>query len=84
MNLRGVAASWDPHLGVRARVSNDKKARLAELLGDLVGERSWGETPRDGQAAGVLSELEHRTLAVRASGDGHNVLLCKGTTQEKK
>lgn len=62
------------HLGVRARVSDDEQTRLAELLGDLVGESSGSEAAGDGQATRVLGKLEHGTLAVRSGRDRHNVL----------
>lgn len=71
-----------PHLGVRAGVGDDQQAGLAELLGDLVGEGTGGEAARDGQAPGVLGELEHRALAVRAGGDGNHVLQIDHTNAE--
>mmetsp|Transcript_116914 Transcript_116914/g.164306 ORF Transcript_116914/g.164306 Transcript_116914/m.164306 type:complete len:300 (+) Transcript_116914:88-987(+) len=66
----------DVHVGslhdglvVQARVSDDQKARLDELLLDLVGEGTRGEASSDGLGSGVLSELEHSTLAPGASAD---------------
>lgn len=73
-SLRTAQHEHRLYLSVRAGVGDDQEARLAELLGDLVGEGTGGEASGDRQAAGVLGKLEHRALAVGAGGDGHHVL----------
>lgn len=58
---------------VKAGVSDNEKTGLLEVLGDLVGEGTRGETGREGLAAGVVGELEDSALAVGAGSDGDNV-----------
>ena len=60
-------------LVVRAGVGDDEQTGLLELLGDLVGESTRGETSSNGGRSGVLGELEHRALAVRAGRDGADI-----------
>mmetsp|Transcript_76566 Transcript_76566/g.155408 ORF Transcript_76566/g.155408 Transcript_76566/m.155408 type:complete len:344 (+) Transcript_76566:305-1336(+) len=60
-------------LVVQQGVGHDQQARLAELLGDLVGEGTRGEAAGDGLGAGVLGVLQHSALGVGARGDGDHV-----------
>mmetsp|Transcript_12243 Transcript_12243/g.51554 ORF Transcript_12243/g.51554 Transcript_12243/m.51554 type:complete len:400 (-) Transcript_12243:75-1274(-) len=54
-------------LVVGARVREHEEARLLERLGvDVVGVRAGRVAAGDGRRAGVLRELHHRALAVRA------------------
>ena len=62
------------YLVIRAGISQDQQAGLLEGVLDLVSEGTRGVAASDRLAASVLSELEHRALAVRASGLHHNVL----------
>eukprot|EP00960_Hanusia_phi_P024953 733969-Hanusia_phi.AAC.1 len=59
-------------LRVRARVGDDEEAGLLELLLDLVGEGTGSVATSHVVGAGVLTELEHRTLTVRTSRDDAN------------
>lgn len=53
-------------LSVGARIGDDDEARLFERAGDVIGEISRGETPSNGDSAGVGGELEDSTLAIGA------------------
>mmetsp|Transcript_3480 Transcript_3480/g.12667 ORF Transcript_3480/g.12667 Transcript_3480/m.12667 type:complete len:311 (+) Transcript_3480:166-1098(+) len=79
----GVAESNGGQVAVRSLpggldvgpwIGNDQKPWLLVLIGDLVGEGSWGVPSREGLAAGVLGELENSALSVRPSGQHSNVL----------
>lgn len=56
-------------LGVGARVGDNNQAGLFERSGDVVGERTGGETTSNGLGAGVGGELEDGTLTVGTGGD---------------
>lgn len=60
-------------LGVGAGVGDNDQAGLLEGSGDVVGERTGGETTGNGLGAGVGGELEDGTLTVRTSGDDTDV-----------
>lgn len=60
-------------LGVGARVGNDNQTGLLEGSGDVVRERSGGETTSDGLGTGVGGELEDGTLTVRTGRDDTHI-----------
>ena len=69
----GVGSLLDG-LGIDTGISDDQKSGLSELLGDLVGEGTGGESAGNALAASVLGELQHGTLAVRAGRDHDDIL----------
>mmetsp|Transcript_3734 Transcript_3734/g.9711 ORF Transcript_3734/g.9711 Transcript_3734/m.9711 type:complete len:316 (+) Transcript_3734:322-1269(+) len=64
-------AAW---LGVGPWVGQDKKSGLLVLVGDLVGEGSWGVSSWEGLGASVLGELQDGALSVGSSGQDGDVL----------
>lgn len=60
-------------LGVGARVGDNNQAGLLEGSGDVVGERTGGETTSNSLGAGVGGELEDGTLTVGTSGDDTDI-----------
>mmetsp|Transcript_15729 Transcript_15729/g.44937 ORF Transcript_15729/g.44937 Transcript_15729/m.44937 type:complete len:314 (+) Transcript_15729:366-1307(+) len=67
-------SSLADRLVVGARVGDDDQTGLGESLLRLVGEGTWGVAPDDAVGTGVVGKLQHSALAVRASGDGDDVL----------
>jgi len=61
-------------LVVHAWVSHDEKTRLAELLLNLVGECTRGETTGNGLDTEVLGELEDSTLTIGTLRDNNDIL----------
>lgn len=60
-------------LGVGARVGDNDQTGLLEGPGDVVGERTGGETTGNSLGAGVGGELEDGTLTVGTSGDDTDI-----------
>lgn len=60
-------------LGVGAGVSDDDEAGLLEGSGDVVGERTRGETTGNGLSTGVSSELEDGTLTIWTSRNSTDI-----------
>lgn len=62
-------------LSIGARVGDNDQTGLLERAGDVVGEVTGGETTGNGDSAGVGSELEDSTLAIRTSRDNADCVL---------
>jgi hypothetical protein len=60
-------------LGIGAGVRDDNQAGLLEGTGDVVGERTGGETTGNGLGTGVSGELQDSALTVGTSGDNADV-----------
>ncbi len=60
-------------LGIGSGVRDDDEAGLFEGSGDVVGEVTWGEATSDRLCAGVGSEFEYSTLAVRTGGNDADI-----------
>jgi len=60
-------------LSVGAWVSNDDQSRFLERAGDVVGEISRSKATCDCDRAGVSSEFEDSSLAIRTGGDDTDV-----------
>lgn len=60
-------------LGIGARVGDNDQAGLLEGSGDVVGERTGGETASNGLGAGVGGELEDSTLTIGTSRDNTDI-----------
>ena len=66
-------ASLLDSLGVGTRIRDDNQARLLERAGDVVGERTGGETTGNGLGACVRGKFEDGTLAIGTGRDDANV-----------
>lgn len=60
-------------LVVGSGIGDDQQTGLLERSGDVVGERSGGESAGNGGGATVVGELEHGSLAVGSGRDGHDI-----------
>lgn len=60
-------------LGVGARISDNDQAGFLERSGDVVGERTGGESTGDGNGTSVGGELEDGTLSVGTGRNDTNV-----------
>ena len=60
-------------LGVGARIGDDDEARLLEGTGNIIGERTGGETSGDGRGTGMSGELKDSTLTEGTGGDDADI-----------
>lgn len=60
-------------LSVGARVRYNNETGLFERAGDIVGERTRGETASNSSSTGMSSELKNSTLAIRTSRDNTHI-----------
>ena len=61
-------------LSVGSWVGNNHQSWLFEGTGDVVGERTWGESTGDGSGTSVSRELQDSSLTVSSGRDGNNVI----------
>ena len=61
-------------LVIYTRVGDNNDTGLLERLGDVVGERSGGETASNSLCASVCGELKDRTVAIRTSRDDTDIV----------
>lgn len=78
----GVAQSNDGDVDVRglldglvvgSGIGDNQKSGLLERSGDVVGERSGGESAGNGGGATVVGKLEHGSLSVGSGRDGDDI-----------
>lgn len=60
-------------LVVGSGIGDNQKSGLLERSGDVVGERTGGESAGNGGGATVVGELENGSLSVGSGGDGNDI-----------